>query len=76
MSDPEWKKIFGKSNITITSVSREHKHLLSHQTIYAKFYSVNLKKKLSSKNGFLEVAEKDLKKYAVPKLIENFLKKG
>ncbi len=75
LSHKEWKKIFGSLDITITSVSAEQKHLLSHQTIHAKFYSVKLnsKKKYEVKNDYLSVAKEDLKKYAVPKLIENYL---
>ena len=75
ISHKEWKKIFGNANVIITSVSNEQKHLLSHQTIHAKFYSVKLAagKKFKLKNDFLSVAKEDLKKYAVPKLIENYL---
>ena len=77
MSCPEWKALFGKSNAKVISVSSEHKHLLSHQTIHAKFYHVHLedKKILMKENDFMLVSEQAIKKYAVPKLIENFLKK-
>ena len=73
----EWKKLFGKSKITVTSVSPEHKHVLSHQIIYAKFYELKLpgKKKIPIKNNFLLVSKNSLEKYTVPKLIENYLKK-
>jgi A/G-specific adenine glycosylase len=70
-----WKTLLGKSKITLMSVSREYRHLLSHQTIHAKFYEVNVpsKKVLEGKNKFILVSKKELKKLAVPKLIENFL---
>ncbi len=78
IASDEWRNIFGKSKITITSVSSEYKHLLSHQTIHARFYEVNvpIKQTFAEESNFKLVKKGDLQKYAVPKLIENFLKDG
>jgi A/G-specific adenine glycosylase len=75
IASESWKTLFGKSKITLKSVSREYRHLLSHQTIHAKFYEVEVpvKKMIGRKNKFILVSKKELKKLAVPKLIENFL---
>jgi len=76
IASEEWKEIFGKSKINISSVSREHKHVLSHQHIHAKFYEVKLsaEKDMRSNNKLVLVPKNNLEKYAVPKLIENYLK--
>jgi A/G-specific adenine glycosylase len=77
MGSEEWKTLFGKIKITQVSVSREYRHLLSHQTIHAKFYEVSLssQKMMAKRNKFILVSKKELKKIAVPKLIENYLEK-
>jgi len=51
--------------------------LLSHQTIHARFYEVDLpsKKIIGEKNKFILVTKKQLRKLAIPKLIENFIEK-
>ncbi len=78
MASDEWKKFFGKSKITISSVSREQKHLLSHQHIHAKFYEVQVSKGKNriSKDNLLLVSKNNLEKYAIPKLIENYLNRS
>jgi len=77
MLGEDWKTLFGKTKVTLKTVSPEYRHLLSHQTIHAKFYEINLpsKKTFGVKNKFFPVSKKELKKLAVPKLIENFLAK-
>ncbi|MCX6291125.1 MAG: A/G-specific adenine glycosylase [Bacteroidetes bacterium] len=72
----EWKKLFGKTGTSIVSVSRNYRHLLSHQQIHARFITVNLKvsKMFISRNKFKPVSENNLGQLAVPKLVENFLK--
>jgi A/G-specific adenine glycosylase len=72
----EWKNIFGNSIITVKSVSTEHKHLLSHQNIHAKFYKIETgkSKNIFSDSTFIYVRKNKLNNFAVPKLIENYLK--
>jgi A/G-specific adenine glycosylase len=78
ISSAEWKKIFGKSNYKIISISREHKHLLSHQTIYARFFEISLDKMAGhfSQEGWLKVSKKNFNRYAFPKLIERYLQEN
>jgi A/G-specific adenine glycosylase len=77
ISSEAWKTLFGKSKIKLKSVSPEYRHLLSHQTIHAKFYEVDShsKKVFAGRNKFTLVSAKELKKLAIPKLIENYLEK-
>ena len=75
MTTKPWKEFFGKTPATISSASAWHRHLLSHQTIHAVFYKVDLptKKPMALKDKLKFVSNKEIRKYAVPKLIENYL---
>ncbi|MDQ3046579.1 MAG: A/G-specific adenine glycosylase [Bacteroidota bacterium] len=76
-SSAEWKGLMGKNKFQIRSVHEGFKHILSHQKIYARFVEVDFissfKDQLSDTS--IMVSEKDLKKYAVPRLIDLFLEK-
>jgi len=52
----------------------EIRHQLTHQTIHAAFYSLEIKKGLPPviQNEFTPVAESKIHQYAFPKLIENY----
>jgi len=67
-----------KLKFSLRYVSKEYKHILSHQHLYAKFYVVSLSKTFSSffisKNKeSAKTALKDLKHFAFPRLIGKFL---
>ena len=51
----------------------DHKHLLSHQTIYAKFWLFKSETALPKNSKFKIVSISEIHNYAVPKLIENYL---
>ena len=72
LSSKEFRKMVNK-RYTLRSVSSTYKHVLSHQTIYAKFWEIKLAKPLKIKSGISVPLDK-LEKYAVPRLIENYLK--
>jgi A/G-specific adenine glycosylase len=73
----EWKSIFNNSPLILHSVSNEIIHLLTHQKIHAFFYRLSSS---SSKNikmkskAFIKIKIDHLKRYPVPKIIENFIK--
>lgn len=71
----EWKQLIGRNKHVIHSVSPPYKHVLSHQKIYARFWEVEcsegLKKVLPA--SAIIIKQKDIHKYAVPRLIENYL---
>lgn len=51
----------------------DHKHLLSHQTIYAKFWLFKSETALPQNSKFKIVSISEIHNFAVPKLIENYL---
>jgi len=62
-------------NIEILSVSKSYKHILSHQKIYAKFFTINIKKPYIysdiSENSY---SIKEILALPKPILIDNYLK--
>ena len=73
----EWKSIFEKSNSVITKVSLTHKHILSHQKIYARFFEIEITSSSSFQKKhpeFIPVSDSQLNKYAIPRLIDIYLK--
>jgi A/G-specific adenine glycosylase len=73
----EWQKFIRGKSYTITSVSPIYKHILSHQKIFARFVEINCKS--SFRELILDTAiiinKKDIHKYAVPRLVDNYLEK-
>lgn len=76
LKSEEWNSILERQEFELQKFSEELKHILSHQRLHARFIEVELKKKLPADvaKDWLYVKENDLKKYAVPVLIERFLK--
>lgn len=58
---------------TIKKVSKEYKHILSHQHLFTRFYIIELKKG-KKVPGLLRVTMKNLEKYPMPRLIDKFMK--
>jgi hypothetical protein len=48
--------------------------VLSHQVIFARLVSVEILKPESLEGKFIQVNKKDIFKFAVPRLIEEFIK--
>lgn len=59
-------------DITILK-SKEFLHVLSHQKIYATFWNINTTSLESFNKKDIVIKRSDLKKYPIPKLIENFI---
>lgn len=59
----------------IKSLSSVIKHILTHQTIYARFIHIEAENNKMDDSEFLRVNKKDIYKFAVPKLLEQYLKK-
>lgn len=57
----------------LKSVSAQKKHILSHQIIFARMVHIELKNKELLNEKLVRVNKKDISKFAVPKLIEDFL---
>ena len=65
-----WIHMFGNEDVDIKCVSREFIHLLSHQKIHAKFWTVQIDQ-INLKNYQL-VSKKELEKYPVSRLTEKY----
>ncbi len=61
----------GKYNIV--SVSASKKHILSHQIIRARMIHVEISENASIPKSFIKVKQKDISKFAVPRLLELFI---
>jgi A/G-specific adenine glycosylase len=69
------KTILDKGFNSIDLWAKEYKHQLTHQTIYAKFYTVNINIPLNAdSNNYIAVNNADLHGYGIPRLIDLFLK--
>lgn len=69
------REILHTDNYTVQLFSENRKHILSHQIIHAKFYHISIPELNSVKSEkYLSINKKDLKKYPIPKLIENYLR--
>lgn len=69
------KVLFKNQPFTFNHISKSRKHILSHQILTAKFYHIRLVNKnniLAEK--FERILVSELEKYAVPKLIENYVR--
>lgn len=69
----EFKTITTLKNVIVKSVSREYKHVLSHQNLHTIFYHIQLKQPIKYKL-LKKVNIDSIHKYAFPRLIEKYLK--
>lgn len=74
----EWKAWSSKHPMIIESISSEKKHLLSHQTIYARFIALRPLngRTFKPQKEWKKVNSKTLQKYAVPRLTEKYLEES
>jgi A/G-specific adenine glycosylase len=70
----EWKHYFKGKKVNIEKISRPVKHVLSHQVIFARFWKINVKGKLSIADAEF-ISNSELRKYPVPRLIDRYLEK-
>jgi A/G-specific adenine glycosylase len=69
----EWDSLFNDLKFKIQNYSDEVKHILSHQRLHVRFIEVEVNGKLNIEKDWISVNERDLKKYAVPVVIANYL---
>ena len=75
----DWNKYFywNASDIEIADVSEVYTHNLTHQKIYARFFTINLKSvEVLDDSGLIQVGVDKLSNYAIPKLIDNYHKRN
>jgi A/G-specific adenine glycosylase len=69
-----YRSITGNATHRLVDVSEEFRHVLSHRTIFARFYLVNMSHIPDlAGSDFLSIDIKELHKFAVPRLIEKYL---
>ncbi len=66
---------FDTNHAAILSVTDVHKHILTHQTLLARFYRIQIDNLNNTTSPFLKIKEKDIHNYALPKLIEKYVKR-
>ena len=71
---PGWKTIFEAQPLQILAFSDEYKHQLTHQTIYARFVSVQAEEPPAGSDEWLHVDINNLPDYPLPRLIDKYLK--
>ncbi|HOP03429.1 MAG TPA: A/G-specific adenine glycosylase [Tenuifilaceae bacterium] len=70
----EWRTIFRGVNVKVKHVSPPVKHVLSHQTIYARFFIVELNEvPRFVKKNFIQTPKSELDAYSIPTLIDSYL---
>jgi A/G-specific adenine glycosylase len=75
-SSSGWRKIIRENRFSLIFQSHRQKHVLTHQVIYAKFYLIQLSGRRDPGFPYLAVPVEEIKKYPVPRLIEEFLNKN
>lgn len=71
-----WKEVMSIVKPRMEDASEEYVHILSHQKLYARFYAIHSIGKITDiPPGCFWIKIKDLKKYAVPKLIDLYIRK-
>ncbi len=60
--------------VNLKSISSVKKHILSHQIIYARLVHLEIDNTECLSKMFVQVNKKDISKFAVPKLLEEFIK--
>lgn len=71
----DFQTLLRGSKFKIVVSSKERKHILSHQILFAKFYHIYITGKLEViKGDFEQIKKTDLAKKPIPKLIENYLR--
>jgi A/G-specific adenine glycosylase len=76
LAEPEFQNWFGKE-VSIVEKGDVYKHQLSHQTILARFYKIDLSKNtLKIHPDWKEIPLKKLSEYPVSRLIERYFENG
>lgn len=76
IKNKKWEEVIHLRNPVLKEISEEYVHILSHQKLYARFYRMYSAKKPSRiPADCMWVKTKDLESFAVPKLIDLYIRK-
>ncbi len=74
VSSEQWQLLTGNKPVNIVNVSSEIKHQLSHQTLHAQFYTVDIEKASPTlKKEYTQISTNELDNYSLPRLLTIFL---
>ena len=71
-SDLKWQKILGNIDFSITKISKPYKQTLTHRKVIATFWELELREIIEG-NGFIQIDKNNLKQFAFPKVIIQYL---
>ena len=72
LEEPDFISWFG-SGANISVAGKEYKHQLSHQTIHARYYTIDYIDPKSFPEGWKLISLNDMAEYPVSRLMERFL---
>ncbi|MDR0582521.1 MAG: A/G-specific adenine glycosylase [Prevotellaceae bacterium] len=76
MAGEKWTALFGDVPVKIGRVSEEIKHQLTHQILYATFYTIDIPNiSPALQTGYLNISIEMLDDYSLPRLVTFFLEK-
>jgi A/G-specific adenine glycosylase len=76
-AQPAWQTLFSETPVQIIRHSPLVKHQLTHQTLWTRFYLIQLHEiPQYFKNQYFAVPLKDFDQYGIPRLIDAFLEKN
>ncbi|MDO9152146.1 MAG: A/G-specific adenine glycosylase [Paludibacter sp.] len=76
MGNEKFAALFsGIENVDIVGVSSPVKHVLTHRVIYTEFITIRISNKNKPLESYIQVPVAEIDKYAVSRLIEQFLEK-
>ena len=70
---PEWQAYFDGLMPVVETISPMVIHRLTHRILKIRFYKISVNRPVCG-GGFIEILVKDIYRYAVPKVIDNYLK--
>lgn len=75
LKSKDWELFITTVKYTVKSISASYKHILSHQKIYARFWEIECTAPFDHliPATAIKIKKSDIHKYAVPRLIENYL---
>ncbi len=74
--DKKWEEVIHLAKPLIKDVSEEYMHILSHQKLFARFYSMEATGKIAKLPAdCFWIKIRDIENYAVPKLIDLYIRK-
>jgi A/G-specific adenine glycosylase len=72
LKSKQFKNVMRNDKYEITTISKLYRQLLSHQTIYGRFITLQIKKPLNNLSGYYPVPVKEIKTLPFPRLINNW----